>query len=131
MYLPNKKTINALLLVALVFTLVDGFVHYSFDILALEGYGGNLGYSEDAILVMYVAGKFLGTLIIGYLALLFLSAMRIRNKSLWFTAIIVGILETRYFLSGDYSNQWHLLNLALHSTVLYFTSRYFLKSELN
>lgn len=126
----TTKLLYSLVLAALVFTLVDGFVHYYFDYLEISAKGGNVIYNSNAPLLGYMLGKFIGTVILGYLAVYFLSKQKLKNKLLYFTAIIVGILEIRYYFSGDYSLQWHLLNISMHSIILYITSKYFISKEL-
>ena len=125
--MANKinKFIIPLIILATLFTIADGLVHYSWDFLKIS----SQGYYGLSSLASYMLGKFITTIIAGYIILFFLSNIKSINKNtrmFLFTLVLTIILQIRYFYL-DYTLNWHLVNMALHFNILYFLSPYFLK----
>lgn len=111
-----------LLVIVIVFTLLDTFVHAFFEPLEIYYYPipSAFMFISTSPLFWYAVGKLVGTTIMG--SLLFFLVKRIDNlqgKVLTFTLIIVALIEVRYILSGYYSLTWDTYNVINHFITLY------------
>lgn len=115
-----KKLLLTITIISIVFTLLDGVVHYFFE--PLEIY--NNSYFGLTPLISYMLGKFVTAFIIGGILLFILSIFT--KKPLILTSILtfllVVILEIRYFSIFEYPVIWHILNTLNHVIILFIVT---------
>ena len=112
------------LIIAVPFTLIDAVFHYFLKPLEISEYSYKflLPYLNSP-LFWYAIGKFLGTILLGTIILsLIPKKLNLYSKTFIYTLLIVILLQIRYFYTGYYEINWHLLNLALHAKILFWSA---------
>lgn len=134
--MTKHKLLDILLIVAvisLLFTFGDFLVHYLYKGLEVSYYSipSPLLKISSSPLLWYVIGKFITTIILGFILLLFLINTNLKSyiKYYIFTSVIVIFLEVRYIISGYYSFFWHVLNIINHSIILFIVTFIVLKYQ--
>ena len=130
-----KKIIFSVILISVIFTIIDALIHYVTEALEIYYYPipAFLLTISSSPLFWYAIGKFVGTIIMGIIILMFLTRTKLKliSGTFIFALIIIILLEVRYILSGYYSNTWHVYNTIMHSVVLFVTSYIvFLKTKI-
>jgi len=125
-----KNFFLSLLIISLIFTLADLFLHYTLESIEIYYYPipEFLKFISTSSLIWYGIGKFFGTIILGLLLYPLIKKIKsYKLKILLFTLIIVIILEVRYLISGYYDSIWHTINFINHFIVLFVSSYYIFK----
>lgn len=121
------------LVISIIFTFLDFLVHYFVDFLKITYYPippfSFLQNLQLPNLAWYSAGKFIATFIFSFIILLFIYKKKMNDyvKSLILTLPLVILLEIRYIYLSYYSNLWHVVNMFMHTTFLYFSTLISLK----
>ncbi|MBI2629839.1 hypothetical protein HYW76_01935 [Candidatus Pacearchaeota archaeon] len=125
-----KKQISNIILIAVIssfiFTLIDWFFHYLIPFLNISYFAERQFLLEayNNPLFWYSIGKFVFSVIIGIIILLFAYNSKIKNKflALIYTLLIVIIIQLRYVYTNAYGILWNLIVLLLHIAILYLAS---------
>lgn len=128
--MPKKlsplKILFIILGITIIFTALDVLVHNFVNFLTIDRYSifNFLIQISDNPLLWYATGKFLATLVFGFIVLLFLNNLKLKTwmSALIFTSIIVVLLEIRYSFTGIYPITWIVFNIVNHFVILYIVS---------
>jgi len=118
----NKKVIFFLFTISFLFTILDYALHLMIEQIKIWAYPIFIPEISTSPLFWYAVGKFVGTMIIGYILLL---VFKVRNLAL-FSAIVSLLLQFRYFLIENvyYTPQWHFTVFTLHFIILFLVSKF-------
>lgn len=106
-------------LIAGLFTLLDGLVHYFYEPLEIYDYPIHfLGIQSP--LVNYALSKWVSSTVLLFVLFYLFAETRLGARSQYtvIALIIVALLEIRYVLGGHYTPTWHVLNLVNHTLTL-------------
>lgn len=119
--MPTKKSLLlSSFYISLLFSTLDGLVHYFFE--PLEIYYYPLHYFGITYpLANYALSKLVSTTILLFIIFYLFGKTKLGKytKYISITLIVIILLELRYILSGQYTPTWHLYNFINHFVTLF------------